>query len=66
MENNDCTCYTCKFWIKEYHSCFNGKSPYCAEFTKPEQSCTQWGEKKYKERLVKYERRVKGRYLEHG
>lgn len=53
-------CETCTFWIKEYHSCYNGKSSKRAEFTKPEESCGAWQKKIYKARMLKYDRKKKG------
>ena len=38
-------CKTCK-WYEDYQGvCFNGDSPYCADFTDPEDCCEAWGEK---------------------
>ena len=52
-------CYHCKFYIREYNSRFNGKGPYCSEYTNPTFTCRAWAKKVYKERLVKYPRRIK-------
>lgn len=53
-------CETCMFWIEEYHSCFNGRSSKCCEFTKPKDSCGVWQRKIYKTRMIKYSRKMKG------
>lgn len=35
-------CKTCK-WYEEFMGvCFNGDSPYCADFTEPEGCCGEW------------------------
>lgn len=35
-------CATCD-WYEDYQGvCFNGDSPYCADFTEPEDSCERW------------------------
>lgn len=37
-------CATCA-WYEDYQGvCFNGDSPHCADFTKPEDGCEHWGE----------------------
>ena len=36
------TCETCK-WHEDFHwVCCNGYSPFCADFTKPEDTCEAW------------------------
>ena len=41
----DNTCATCA-WYEDFQGvCFNGDSPYCADFTESDQSCEHWEEK---------------------
>lgn len=39
---NDKNCGTCKYHEPVSWACFNGNSPYVADFTLPEQSCDGW------------------------
>ena len=44
MQMNGCTktCATCA-WYEDFQDvCFNGDSPYCADFTGPEDCCEEW------------------------
>ena len=35
-------CATCA-WYEDFQGvCFNGDSPYCADFTEPDQRCREW------------------------
>ena len=35
-------CATCE-WYEDYQGvCCNGDSPYCADFTEPEDCCEEW------------------------
>lgn len=44
-------CATCA-WYEDFQGvCFNGASPYCADFAEPDQWCREW-EKKEDEREV--------------
>ena len=36
------TCERCKYFEDFSWVCFNGDSPYCADFTEPEFSCKEW------------------------
>ena len=38
-------CATCA-WYEDFQGvCFNGDSPYCADFTEPDQRCREWERK---------------------
>nr|DAJ72517.1 MAG TPA: hypothetical protein [Caudoviricetes sp.] len=38
-------CATCA-WYEDFQGvCFNGDSPYCANFTEPDQRCREWERK---------------------
>ena len=38
-------CATCA-WYEDFQGvCFNGDSPYCADFTEPEDACEEWRKK---------------------
>lgn len=40
-DENRC-CGTCK-WHEDFNwACFNGDSPYCADFTSPDTVCLEW------------------------
>lgn len=58
MTTDKSTCLTCMYWVKEYGACFNGRSTFCTEYTKPDHTCPSWGKKIPKTRERKYERRV--------
>ena len=38
----DKRCATCRWYASFEGVCFNGDSPYCADFTEPEDCCEEW------------------------
>lgn len=49
------TCCTCR-WHESYTGvCFNGRSPNCADFTDPEDSCKGWEERTEETDISEYE-----------
>ena len=45
-------CKTCD-WYEDYQGvCFNGDSPYCADFTEPDDCCEEWEGRKFKDEVL--------------